>query len=210
MTGMNAAAHWQNVYATRASTGLSWHQPHLDTSLKLIRRAEGRAVLDAGGGDSTLTDDLLAEGYGPLACVDLAAAALERVRSRLGPQAERVQFVVGDITRVPLPAAGFDIWHDRAVLHFLLDPEARGAYFRQLRHTLRPGGHVILAGFAPDGPTRCSGLETARRGAADLETELGHAFALRDSLRESHLTPAGLRQNFVYTLFQYLPGRQDG
>ncbi len=200
---MDPASHWHSVYATRAANELSWHRDHLTTSLDWIRRAGGGAVLDAGGGDSTLVDDLLAEGLGPVTVVDLAAPALERAKLRLGARAAEVGWIAGDITAVALPAAGFDIWHDRALFHFLRDPGRREAYVGQLRHALKPGGHAIFAEFAPDGPTRCSGLEVNRYGAADLGGVLGPEFHLLETAAETHLTPAGARQNFLYSLFRY-------
>lgn len=201
-------AHWDEVYARKAAEAVSWYQPHATTSLALIR-ASGLAreapILDVGGGASTLVDDLLAEGYRALSVLDLSAAALAQARSRLGAAAARVAWIEADVTRATLPAQGVALWHDRAVFHFLVEPAERAAYRQQLEHALRPGGHLIVATFAADGPTQCSGLPVVRYSAATLAASLGPQFELLATRDETHLTPFGTQQHFVYCHWRRRP-----
>jgi len=197
--------HWETVYRTKTRDGVSWYRPHLETSLRLITQAApdvSAAILDAGSGSSTLADDVLARGYRRLTLVDLSAAALEQTRTRLGDSAVEVQCLPGDIAAVPLSPAAYDLWHDRAVFHFLTAPEQRTAYLRQLRHALRPGGHLVLATFGAAGPQRCSGLDVMRYDAAAQQRALGEDFTLLESLVEPHHTPGGSVQQFQYGLFR--------
>ena len=153
-----------------------------------------------------MVDDLLNEGYSDVTVLDLSRAALNRARARLGRvAADRVTWLEGDILKVDLPSEAFDIWHDRAVFHFLTVAEQRAAYIRTVEHTVRPGGHVIVATFAEDGPTRCSGLPVSRYSAAELHGEFGSAFQLVGSEREVHRTPAGSEQRFTYCWCRYEP-----
>lgn len=196
-------SHWDRIYSTTRADQVSWYQPHAERSLELIRRgAQGRSVrvIDVGGGASTLVDDLLEAGVGPVSVLDISTAALDAARARLGPRAAGVAWLAGDVTRVALPAAGFDIWHDRAVFHFLTDAGDRAAYVAQVRHALAPGGRLVVATFAPDGPERCSGLPVVRYAPQDLCAVFGAGFALRAQLREDHRTPGGVVQPFVYGL----------
>lgn len=198
---MNIGTHWDEVYTTKSSQSVSWYQPHAALSLDLIRRTgAGRdaAIIDVGGGASTLVDDLLAEGYGDLTVLDLSAAALDIARQRLGRAGAAVNWLGGDVTTVPLPARHFDVWHDRAVFHFLTTPEARLAYVEQVMHSVKPGGHVIVATFAPDGPLQCSGLPVMRYSPDSLHDEFGTAFQLVEHRDEAHRTPAGKVQHFIY------------
>lgn len=202
---MSGQAHWQDVYTRKAATEVSWYQPEATTSLALIERAGLRpdaAILDVGGGASTLVDGLLARGFHAITVIDLAGAALDASRQRLGERARGVTWLEGDITRADLPAAAFDLWHDRAVFHFLTSPEARAAWHQQLMAALKPGGYVVLATFADDGPEKCSGLPVRRYSEAGLQAELGDGFELIESRREVHRTPAGNEQRFVYGLFR--------
>jgi len=198
---MESKSHWDKVYSGKAADAMSWYQPHSTVSLGLIRRLAGgmpMRVIDVGGGASTLVDDLLEMDAGEISVLDISGAALQAARRRLGNRAARVQWLQGDITTIALPAACFDIWHDRAVFHFLTDPGQRDAYVRQVRRAVRPGGHVIVAAFAPDGPAQCSGLPVVRYAPETLHAEFGSAFELIEHLREDHLTPSGAVQHFVY------------
>lgn len=199
---MNSRTHWENVYTTRSSQEVSWYQPHAEQSLALIERiAAGRprSVIDVGGGASTLVDDLLARGRFDVTVLDLSAAALQVARERLGARrASRVHWLAGDVTDVALPTNAYDIWHDRAVFHFLTEPGQRAAYVAQVRRTVRPGGHVIVAAFGPDGPLQCSGLPVMRYSPDALHGEFGEAFELVEHTSEAHRTPAGAIQQFVY------------
>lgn len=193
--------HWEQVYTTKPTTGVSWFQVHAEQSLRLIQDTgvpRSAAIIDVGGGASTLVDDLLAGGYGALSVLDISAAALKAAQARLGPAAEQVHWLVGDITTIDLPVQAFDVWHDRAVFHFLTTPEQRAAYVRQVLRTVKPGGHVIVSTFAEDGPLQCSGLPVMRYSADGLHAEFGTPFELIRHEKEEHRTPAGGIQQFVY------------
>lgn len=193
--------HWENVYSSRATNSVSWFQEHPEHSLRLIRdTGVGRsaAIIDVGGGASTLVDDLLADGYRNVAVLDLSAAALAAARQRLGARADEVRWIEGDITRVALPRQGFDLWHDRAVFHFLTEASDRAAYVAAVLHAVKPGGHVIVATFAEDGPNQCSGLPVMRYAPGELHRQFGGGFQLLRHEREAHQTPAGAVQQFVY------------
>ena len=197
--------HWETVYRTKAPDAVSWYRPHLDTSLALIERAapeRNTAVLDVGGGASTLVDDLLARGYRDLSVLDISAKALHVARERLGEAANAVTWLAADLLDAPLPQARYDLWHDRAVFHFLTQAEQRAHYLRQLTCALKPGGHAVLATFGPQGPLKCSGLDTVRYDAGELARALGDGFTLVDSALEAHATPFGATQQFLYALFQ--------
>lgn len=200
-TAMEVLSHWERVYATRSPDAVSWYQPHATLSLDLIRRigaGPGTRVIDVGGGASTLVDDLLAGGIGEVTVLDISAAALRVAQARLGDNAARVRWITGDITRVELEPAAYDIWHDRAVFHFLTDPADRAAYVAQVRRAVRPGGHVIVAAFGLDGPAQCSGLPVVRYEPGQLHAQFGGQFELLDHLSEAHRTPSGSIQQFVY------------
>lgn len=206
---MSGKDHWESVYATKSPDAVSWYQPSAARSLALIQRAvpdRAAAIIDVGGGASVLVDDLLRAGYARVAVVDLAASALEAARARLGPEAGRVQWIEGDIRTIPLPAQAYDLWHDRAVFHFLVDAGDRAAYLAQLRRALRDDGHALLATFAEDGPTTCSGLPVRRYSVEALRKEVGAGFFLVGHEREVHQTPSGGMQPFNYCLFR----RADG
>ncbi len=201
--------HWETVYRNKAPDAVSWYRPHLGTSLALIERAtpdRAAAVLDVGGGASTLVDDLIARGYRNLSVLDISAAALQLARERLGAAADAVTWLAIDLLDAPLAPARYDLWHDRAVFHFLTDAGQRARYVQQLIHALKPGGHALLATFGPQGPLKCSGLDTVRYDAAGLAGELGVGFTLLDSTLESHATPFGTTQQFLYALFRREPG----
>jgi len=198
---MDQQLHWETVYRTKAPDAVSWYTPHLDTSLTLIERTAGAhsaAIIDVGGGEATLVDDLLARSFVDLTVLDISGEAIRVARQRLGARADDVQWLVADITQVTLPERRYDVWHDRAVFHFLLKPEQRAAYVRQVARAMRPGGSVIVATFGPEGPTKCSGLEIVRYDAEGLHDEFGPAFRLVESAIELHETPFGTTQQFVY------------
>ena len=193
--------HWDQVYGTRKPDELSWYRPHLDLSLRLIRDANSdnaARIIDVGGGESTLADDLLALGHRDVTVLDLSRTAIDVARQRLGAAADRVTWLHGDVTTFPFRPREFDIWHDRAVFHFLTDPRDRVAYVRQVSRAVKLGGHVIVATFGPEGPTQCSGLDVLRYDAEALHAEFGASFELVGHVTESHRTPAGNVQQFVY------------
>lgn len=196
-----AQQHWEQVFSTKSAAERSWFRPHLETSLALIRRAElnlSTPILDVGAGESPLVDDLLAAGYTDLTVLDISQQALDHTRARLGPTATRVNFLRADLLAAKLPQQRFGLWHDRAVFHFLTSPEDRALYVQQATSALRPGGHIILATFAPDGPTKCSGLPVQRHDAASILREFGPRFTLACTAEELHITPSGATQPFVY------------
>lgn len=200
---MGSKTHWSGVYQTKQVNDVSWYQSIPALSLKFIQRAApdpAARIIDAGAGASTLADHLLDAGYRDLTLIDLSVEALDVVRQRLGDRAASLSFVEGDVTAPPLPAHDYDLWHDRAVFHFLVDEHARRKYADAVRRVLKPGGHAIVATFGPDGPTQCSGLPVARYDTQALHAALGVGFELLDSAIEIHRTPWGSEQQFTYVL----------
>lgn len=210
--GEAARAHWEQVHATRDPVTLSWYQPVPARSLELIREAGiglEDPLLDVGGGSSTLVDHLLADGHTDLTVLDIAAPALDRARARLGDRADRVHWIVADITGFRSDRT-YRLWHDRAVFHFLTDPARRAAYLDVLEAALVDGGHLVLATFGPEGPARCSGLQVQRYSVAELCQVLGSRFTLVRSLLEDHVTPSGSHQQFLYGRWTFRPAPREG
>lgn len=198
-------AHWQNVYLTKPVDTVSWYRPHLDVSLELLELAgvtSDSRLIDVGGGASTLVDDLLDRGMHYLTILDVSPQALAIARRRIGSRESEVTWVASDVLAASLPPGGFDIWHDRAVFHFLTDPADAARYATQAASAVRTGGHAIVAGFAPDGPERCSGLPVARRSAEQIARLLRPAFQLVAQRAERHVTPGGSVQSFAYALLR--------
>jgi ubiquinone/menaquinone biosynthesis C-methylase UbiE len=198
---MDPKQHWDSIFQHKTAEQQSWYRPHLERSLALVE-ASGlgtqAAVIDVGGGTSTLVDDLLARGYTDVTVLDLSEAALRATRDRLGNQVHGVHWIAADITRAELPEARFDFWHDRAVFHFLVDADARQRYVAAVRRALRPGGHIVVATFGPEGPQRCSGLDVVRYDAPSLHAAFGATFEKVGAFEETHTTPWGAEQEFVY------------
>lgn len=197
---MEREDHWQTVYQTKEEDEVSWFQERPAVSLDLIGRSgfgPEAGLIDVGGGASRLIDHLLAAGWRDLTVLDVAKAALDRSRERLGEQAKQVSWVAADITRWQ-PERRYDLWHDRAVFHFLTDPADRAAYRAVLARALRPGGQAIIGTFAADGPERCSGLPVCRYDAAALAAEFGPSFRLEEALTHEHATPSGKVQKFQF------------
>ncbi|HJV90032.1 MAG TPA: class I SAM-dependent methyltransferase [Holophagaceae bacterium] len=197
-------SHWDAIYAAKTPDQLSWTQESPATSLRFLRDGRlpaGARVLDAGAGLGTLAQTLLRETDWQITLADLSAEALAKAQIRLG-DSPRLAFLQGDVRSLPLVPGSLDAWHDRAVLHFLQAPADRAAYAAQVAKALKPGGVAVLAGFAPEGPEKCSGLEVCRADAADLAALLGPSFTLEASERDLHLTPWGKEQAFVYTRFR--------
>lgn len=198
---MQSKQHWEHIYTTKPTDGVSWYQPHAQQSLRLIRDTGlplTAAIIDVGGGASMLVDDLLDAGYSALTVLDLSAAALAAAKTRLGTRSAAVRWLEADILDAKLPKHGFDVWHDRAVFHFLTSAAERHAYVRAVLRAVKPGGHVIVATFAEDGPEQCSGLPVRRYRAGELHAEFGEPFLLLRHEKEAHQTPAGGVQQFVY------------
>ncbi len=198
---MDTKTHWEKIYTTTAPDSVSWYRAHLDTSLALIERAadaRSASIIDIGAGESTLVDDLLLRGYKNLTVLDVSQTAIEVTKKRLGSMAEQVRWLVADISEVELKPHSYDLWHDRAVFHFLTTPAQRLAYVRQVTRGVKPGGHVIVSTFGPEGPMKCSGLEVMRYDAESLHDEFGARFRLIESSKELHQTPFGTTQQFLY------------
>jgi SAM-dependent methyltransferase len=196
-------AHWDQTYTAKDDTQVSWHQPDPARSLALIKSAapSSASVIDVGGGASRLTDALLADGHTDLAVLDISQIALERTKSRLGDLARSVTWIVADITQWR-PMRTWDVWHDRAVFHFLTDPASQDAYLAALRRATVPGSAAIMATFALEGPERCSGLPVQRYSPQTLAARLGPDFRLYAQEAEAHRTPFGTTQAFSYAAFR--------
>jgi trans-aconitate methyltransferase len=197
-------AHWENVYGTKSEKEVSWFQENPATSLDLIEAtgvAKDASVIDIGGGASRLVDVLLDRGFQMLTVLDLSEKALTAAQRRLGSKSGKVRWIVADVTRWE-PAETYDVWHDRAALHFLTDSRDRAAYVERVRKAVRSGGQVIIGTFAPDGPERCSGLPVMRHDARSLAETLGRSFELIESRQHDHQTPMGGIQRFQFSRFR--------
>lgn len=193
--------HWETVYGTKAPDAVSWYAPHLETSLNLIHQAASNkkaAIIDIGGGEATLVDDLLAEGYKNISVLDISQKAIDVARNRIGEAANSVQWFRADIMQATLPQQYFDVWHDRAVFHFLTEENQREQYVEQVMRSVKHGGYVIVSTFGPEGPLKCSGLDVVRYDAAHLHGQFGKTFKLIQSSTELHQTPMGTTQQFLY------------
>jgi trans-aconitate methyltransferase len=201
---MSRQDHWQAVYTSKGEKDVSWFQEHPALSLDLIALAggtAGSAIIDIGGGASRLVDALVAKGFVAVSLLDLSEAAVATAKARMGRQADKVTWIVADVTAWQ-PDGVFDIWHDRAAFHFLTEDRDRAAYMACLTRALKPGGHAIIATFAPDGPEKCSGLPVMRYDAESLGRTLGSAFKLVEARREAHVTPWNAVQQFQFSLFR--------
>jgi 2-polyprenyl-3-methyl-5-hydroxy-6-metoxy-1,4-benzoquinol methylase len=206
---MDRKQHWEDVYRQKAEDTVSWFQQRPEISLALIHNtklAKDEPLIDVGGGASRLVDHLLAEGFKDITVLDIADSALEKTRKRLGKTEAQVHWLAVDVTQWR-PRQTYHLWHDRAVFHFLTEPADRAAYRHALESALAPGGTVIVANFALEGPERCSGLPVRRYSPDTLAAELGAAFRLKEQRTENHTTPAGRIQPFQYSVFEFLPER---
>jgi SAM-dependent methyltransferase len=203
---MDARFHWEQVHATKDPEQVSWFSPHLARSLELIERAAPdrlASILDVGAGQSTLVDDLLGLGYGNITVLEISQTALDALRERLGQAGRAIQWMCGDVTEAALPEAAFDVWHDRAVFHFLTEAGQRRAYVERVKSSLKPGGSLIVSTFGPSGPERCSGLATMRYDAATMGSEFGDRFRLVESSLDRHETPSGAVQQFLSCWYRF-------
>jgi SAM-dependent methyltransferase len=199
-------AHWQNVYQTKGERDVSWFQERPAIALDLIRATgvnNSASIIDIGGGVSRLVDALIDEGFDSITVLDLSEKALATSRARLGVRAGQVKWVVADVTTWQ-PSQAYDVWHDRAALHFLTETNDQTAYAECVRKAVRLGGHVIIGTFALDGPERCSGLPVVRHDAASLGKVLGPSFELVESRNHAHQTPTGTIQRFQFSWFRRL------
>ena len=205
-------SHWDEIYRTKNPSQLSWFQSDAKLSLELIARVSPdreSVIVDVGAGASTLVDGLLASGYSDITLLDLSADALAHSRQRIASVPTSVVWWSGDVLTADLPSASVDVWHDRAVFHFLIAAADRGRYVERVKRAVRPGGYVVVATFAEDGPIRCSGLPAARYSTRALHGEFGADFRLIDSCREEHVTPSGAAQAFTYCVLRYEPRDPD-
>jgi SAM-dependent methyltransferase len=196
--------HWEAVYRTKGETDVSWFQEDPRLSLELITSvppARGGRIIDVGGGASVLVDRLLDLPFKEITVLDISDTALGKARARLGERAKRVRWVVADVTEAA-DLGTFDVWHDRAVFHFLTDAADRVKYIELARQTVPEGGHLIIASFADDGPQRCSDLDVCRYNAETMRAELGEGFSFVRGARETHTTPRGSSQAFFYGVFK--------
>jgi SAM-dependent methyltransferase len=196
--------HWEHVYATRSSSSVGWYQQEPVTSLRLVEgagRERSNGVIDVGGGASSLVDHLLADGYTDLTLLDVSQRALDEVRTRLGNEAHRVRFLQHDVLTWE-PERDYDVWHDRAVFHFLTDVADRDRYADTASRALRAGGSLVVATFAADGPTECSGLPVCRYSAEDLEETFSGSFLPVGREREVHTTPGNVAQPFTWVVLR--------
>lgn len=207
MSDTSRHAHWENVYGSKGEADVSWFEARPEVSLALIEATgvtSDAAIIDVGGGASRLVDALVAQGYSAVSVLDLSEKALATAQARLGASAGRVKWIAADVTTWQ-PVERYDVWHDRAALHFLTEAEDRAAYANCVAKAVRPGGHVIIGTFALDGPERCSGLPVMRHDAASLGAMLGPSFILMESRRHDHRTPAGVIQRFQFSRFWRAP-----
>lgn len=201
---MDRKSHWDSIYSAKTPIELSWYQAHPETSLRLIAASgigKDAALIDIGGGASLLVDKLVDAGYGKVTVLDISAAAIKAAQARLGVRAGAVRWLAQDVTAFA-PGEKYALWHDRAVFHFLTEAAERRAYLDAAASALEPGGQMIIATFALDGPEKCSGLPVVRYDAASLAREAGEYFELLESCGETHVTPGGGQQSFNYCRFR--------
>jgi 2-polyprenyl-3-methyl-5-hydroxy-6-metoxy-1,4-benzoquinol methylase len=200
---MDQKKHWETIYQTKDVHTVSWFQQEARESLDLITRFapdHAAPIIDVGGGASVLVDDLLGAGYTDVSVLDVSEAGIEISKHRLGAAAAQVKWIVADVREAPLSESAYAVWHDRAVFHFLTDPADRQAYVAQVQRAVLPGGYVLVATFAEDGPAMCSGLPVVRYSAQSLHSEFGPSFRVVTSVHEEHHTPSGREQSFLYCL----------
>lgn len=198
---MGSKKHWEHVYKTKPSDSVSWFQPHAEKSLAIIQNlgvTKDANIIDVGGGASMLVDDLLTQGYKNLSVLDLSEEALNVAKERLGQSAQKVRWIEEDVTKLSLDKHSIDVWHDRAVFHFLTDKKDQERYIKTVLNAVKPGGYVVVATFAKDGPKECSGLPVQRYSADGIHNRFGSPFEKLGHENESHQTPLGSKQKFVY------------
>jgi len=195
---VDVKAHWEKVYKTKAPDTVSWYLPHLKTSLALIERVGAglsSSIIDVGGGKSTLADDLVSRGYQNVTVLDISQTAVNVSKQCMGEAADHVHWLVADVLATELEPLAYDVWHDRAVFQFLTTMEQRLAYVQNAARSVKPGGHVIISTFGPEGPR---GLEVMRYDPDSLHDLFGARFRLIESSQELHETPQGATQQFLY------------
>jgi SAM-dependent methyltransferase len=199
-------AHWEGVYGSKLPTEVSWYQEHLKASIEMIERsgtARNDHIIDAGGGASTLVDDLIERGFRNITVLDVSPKAIERSQARLGDRSAIVHWIAGDVLETPLEQGRYGLWHDRAVLHFLTDVGSRRKYVEQVRRAVGQGGRLVISAFSLDGPPKCSGLPVQRYSPVSLLAEFGPDFRMMESRTEDHRTPLGAVQSFIYCTLSF-------
>jgi len=202
---MRIREHWEKAYRSNAADELGWYSPHLRTSIDWIKQlglSADSTIIDVGGGASTLVDDLLDAGYRSITVLDISNKALLTVQERLGEKSDLVSWLSEDITTAGLPCREYELWHDRAVFHFLIESHDRDAYRQNLLRALKLNGHVIIGTFAPEAPPKCSGLPVRRYGEQQLVDELGPEFALVNHVKDLHVSPGGVEQVYQFCQFR--------
>jgi 2-polyprenyl-3-methyl-5-hydroxy-6-metoxy-1,4-benzoquinol methylase len=199
----NRKDHWERIYQKHAPTEVGWYQAYPATSLKLIKNmgvSIDSRIIDIGGGTSNLSEQLLHQGYQDLTVLDISSNSIKEAKSQLGEKSSRIDWIECDVTRYGFKEH-YDVWHDRAVFHFLTKTEHRKRYVNSLGQALKLNGHLIIATFSLKGPSKCSGLPVVRYSPETLQYELGDNFILVETLLEDHMTPSGLKQNFIFCRF---------
>ena len=201
---MGRKSHWKKVWTNNQETEVSWFQEKPAMSLELIRQYAGvhqETILDVGGGSSRLVDALLEEKFRRVGVMDIAEPALKAAQTRLGDRAKLVEWIEADVLYYT-PNHEWDVWHDRAVFHFLTESSDRALYVQTVAKTLSPSGLMVISTFGPEGPTRCSGLDVMRHSADSLLDAFGAGFEVVESRYEIHHTPDNKEQQFVYSVFR--------
>lgn len=200
---MNLKEQWEAIYRSKRAAELSWYQAEAALSFRLIQEfvpSRDSPIIDVGGGASVLVSQLSDAGYTNLTVLDLSGNAITAARAMLGSEGQSIRWIEADILTAELPRGGFAFWHDRAVFHFLTQPSDRECYVAQAMRAVPGGGYMLVASFAEDGPTRCSGLEVMRYSPATLHAQFGEGFTFERAEREKHYTPGGAVQAFTYCL----------
>jgi SAM-dependent methyltransferase len=203
---IDKSSYWNSVYETKGETEVSWFQNNPEPSLEFIRRyAPDRtaSIIDIGGGLSRLADHLLVDGFQNLSVLDISSEAMALARDRLGDRGTSIEWIVSDVTKWT-PEKVYDLWHDRAVFHFLTEFDDQMAYIARLKHALKRGGYLVIGTFALDGPEKCSGLPVMRHDSHSLQNLLGEAFKLIETRKHDHQTPFQTIQHFQYSIFQHI------
>ncbi|MCR4315382.1 MAG: class I SAM-dependent methyltransferase [Planctomycetes bacterium] len=198
--------HWDEVYASKSVDKLGWYRPTLDVSLAWIRELElpkDAKILDVGAGASTLIDNLIADGFTGVTVLDISSAAIEIMKSRFAENSASVEFIEADVTEIDLGLDAFDLWHDRAVLHFLIEEQDARKYVGTLENAVKPGGAAIIGVFAPEAPPTCSGLPVRRYDENSIRLLLDVGFELVKQERQLHVTPGGREQMYLWSLFRH-------
>ncbi len=202
---MKESEHWEKVYSTKSVKQVGWYKPHLDISIQWIADLDLAAedpVIDVGGGASTLVDDLLDAGHKNITVLDISRSAMSLTKERLGKLSSSVSWLQEDVTEYEFPSQYFGLWHDRAVFHFLIEPEKQQKYRDAVLKALKIGGYILIGTFDAEGPAQCSGLPVQRYTLALLKERFGAEFELKRHQHEMHHTPSGVEQSYIYCLFQ--------